>query len=462
MLLPFKARAIDSTAVVTNSFWDNWYGQVGLDMNLLFPTGHSVKDVFPNGKSFGVNVALGKWFTPEFGGRFKVVWNNGILPNDHNTWLAPYGEPGANHRKGGFLNFIWDIQFILMPPHPRFMMLIHCRLGDLFSDQYMQEPAIICYENALRYNDCGETNPLTRSYLLQDIGFQYDKLQRYDTARYYYNEALRNSPDTNNLNYKKAQFFVAMLDCTSGDDFENGILKAKKLVLQSPEPYRNWRYVNIGLIYKEVGQNDSALVYLHKVFDNVTKPAEQSYVAEFIHEIYESEGDTLKTAQFAKYLIEKPSNERVGMARVSTLNSMFQDYQTRHQEHQGILHRDDATNHHGAPGVDDGCALKHLGEVVVHALGNLAVLGGTQRRELAPTETGFLAQHAHLLIHFLAQLREFATLGGLAKPVVGGVVLLLLDEIARAMTGIGADIEGRHAFGVYQARPSCSWSRTTE
>ena len=181
-------------------------------------------------------------------------------------------------------------EHIPTPPHPRFMMLIHCRLGDLFSDQYMQEPAIICYENALRYNDYGETNPLTRSYLLQDIGFQYDKLQKYDTARYYYNEALRNSPDTNNLNYKKAQFFMAMLDCTSGDDFEKGILKAKKLVLQSPEPYRNWRYVNIGLIYKEVGQNDSALVYLHKVFDNVTQPAEQSYVAEFIHEIYESEG----------------------------------------------------------------------------------------------------------------------------------------------------------------------------
>ena len=100
----------DSTEIVTNSFWDNWYGQVGADMNLLFPKGHSVKDVFPNGKSFGVNVAVGKWFSPEFGGRFKVVWNNGILPNDYNTWLQPYGVPGENHRKGGFLNFIWDVQ----------------------------------------------------------------------------------------------------------------------------------------------------------------------------------------------------------------------------------------------------------------------------------------------------------------------------------------------------------------
>ena len=96
--------------IVTNSFWDNWYGQVGVDMSLLFPSHHKVKDVFPNGKSFGVNVAVGKWFSPEFGGRFKVVWNNGILPNNHNTWLAPYGLPGENHRHGGYLNFIWDVQ----------------------------------------------------------------------------------------------------------------------------------------------------------------------------------------------------------------------------------------------------------------------------------------------------------------------------------------------------------------
>ena len=48
---------VDSDAVVTNSFWDNWYGQLGVDMNLLFPEGHNMMNVFPNGKSFGVNVA---------------------------------------------------------------------------------------------------------------------------------------------------------------------------------------------------------------------------------------------------------------------------------------------------------------------------------------------------------------------------------------------------------------------
>jgi hypothetical protein len=97
------------SAIVTNSVWDNWYVQFGTDMNLLFPHDHNVKDVFPNGKSFGVNAAVGKWFSPEFGGRFKLTWNNGILPNNHNTWLAPYGEAGQNHREGGFVTFIGDV-----------------------------------------------------------------------------------------------------------------------------------------------------------------------------------------------------------------------------------------------------------------------------------------------------------------------------------------------------------------
>lgn len=102
-----------ANAIVENSFWDNIYLQVGADMNLLFPQGHKMIDVFPNGKSFGINAAIGKWFSPEFGGRFKLTWNNGILSNDYNTWLSPYGKPGQNHRDGGFVTFLGDIQFNL-------------------------------------------------------------------------------------------------------------------------------------------------------------------------------------------------------------------------------------------------------------------------------------------------------------------------------------------------------------
>ena len=104
---------VDSNAVVTNSFWDNWYGQVGADMILLFPVGHSVKDVFPNGKSLGVSIAVGKWFSPEFGAKLKVNWNNVIIRETHNIWYHPYGVAGGSHDNGGFVTFSGDIQLNL-------------------------------------------------------------------------------------------------------------------------------------------------------------------------------------------------------------------------------------------------------------------------------------------------------------------------------------------------------------
>ena len=86
-----------------NSFWSNWYVQAGLDMSLQNPYGHDfMGEVFPNGKSFGLNVAMGKWVTPVLGLRGRMNWENGIklLKNGHDNWLAPFYEPGKNMEKG--------------------------------------------------------------------------------------------------------------------------------------------------------------------------------------------------------------------------------------------------------------------------------------------------------------------------------------------------------------------------
>lgn len=103
----------DKYAVSLNSFWSNWYVQVGLDMSLQNPYGHSFSHVFPNGKSFGVNAAAGRWFTPGLGLRAKVNWENGIklFENGHLTWLAPFYQNGVNMHKGGYMSVVGDIQF---------------------------------------------------------------------------------------------------------------------------------------------------------------------------------------------------------------------------------------------------------------------------------------------------------------------------------------------------------------
>ena len=103
----------DKNAVALNSFWDNWFAQVGLGMSLINAYGENFSDVFPNGKTFGVNLGLGKWFTPEYGFRVGVNWQNGIVGNNHLGWLDVEGQPGSNHKGGGYIAGYVDALFNL-------------------------------------------------------------------------------------------------------------------------------------------------------------------------------------------------------------------------------------------------------------------------------------------------------------------------------------------------------------
>lgn len=101
--------------VRTDGFWQNWFVQMGLDMTLQNPYGYDFSKVFPNGKSFGLDLAIGKWFSHQVGYRGKFNWENKLplLKNDHANWLAPFYEPGENRRKGGYIAVYGDALFNL-------------------------------------------------------------------------------------------------------------------------------------------------------------------------------------------------------------------------------------------------------------------------------------------------------------------------------------------------------------
>lgn len=97
--------------VRTAGFWENWFVQMGLDMTLQNPYGYDFSKVFPNGKSFGLDLAAGKWFTHQVGIRGKLNWENKLplLENGHANWLAPFYQPGENRRKGGYIAVYGDV-----------------------------------------------------------------------------------------------------------------------------------------------------------------------------------------------------------------------------------------------------------------------------------------------------------------------------------------------------------------
>ena len=97
--------------VLTGTLWDNWFIQAGLDMSLQNPYGCDFSEVFPKGKTFGVDVALGKWFTPYVALRGKVNWENGlsIFKNKHLEWVGPADNPQSNMDEGGYAVFCVDV-----------------------------------------------------------------------------------------------------------------------------------------------------------------------------------------------------------------------------------------------------------------------------------------------------------------------------------------------------------------
>ena len=91
----------DESRVLTNGIWDNWFVQAGLDMSLMNPYGCNFSSTIPKGMTFGLNAAVGKWFTPEFGLRGRVQWDNGLIPNNSLEWVAPREDPKQNYKDGG-------------------------------------------------------------------------------------------------------------------------------------------------------------------------------------------------------------------------------------------------------------------------------------------------------------------------------------------------------------------------
>ena len=98
--------------VATNSFWSNWYVQVGVDMSVMNPYKTKFfKEDWHNGRTYGVDFAIGKWFTPGIGLRTKVQWENGAFAHAFRNTDHLISTP--DFHKGGYGAIYEDVQFNL-------------------------------------------------------------------------------------------------------------------------------------------------------------------------------------------------------------------------------------------------------------------------------------------------------------------------------------------------------------
>ena len=213
----------------------------------------------------------------------------------------------------------------------RFMALTYNRLGDLFSEQYMQEPAVYCYKQALVYNRIAPTSPYGKSNILYRIGKQYDKLQIIDSAAYYYEKALELMPDRNNMIYRDIVSSRALFDFLFHNDTIAALDSLKSMAAQAAdEAERTNRKMTIGSLYYTMGHYNSAKTCLEPVVENDS--IRRIFAANFLREIALCEGDTLKANEYAIVLAKEGALAPSNQAQVSRLNDLFQNYLQKKQE----------------------------------------------------------------------------------------------------------------------------------
>ena len=213
----------------------------------------------------------------------------------------------------------------------RFMALTYNRLGDLFSAQFMQEPAIYCCKQSLAYDRIAQTSTDKIANTLLQLGKQFDKLKEYDSASYYYERILEIHPDSQTLLYRDAVCMLALSEYSAHHDTLASLDSLKRMASQAAnEDERLGRFVGIGSIYQDMGQYDSAKVYLEPVLGKFGKKGKVA--ARLLRDIAMIEGDTVKANQYAQFLIEDVTSAANSQARVSQLNDMFQQHLQWEQE----------------------------------------------------------------------------------------------------------------------------------
>jgi DNA-binding CsgD family transcriptional regulator len=169
--------------------------------------------------------------------------------------------------------------------------------------------------------------------ILYHLGKQYDKLNEADSAAYYYEKALETMPDRNSMLYRDVVTSKALFEYNLRNDTPATMDSLKRMAaLAATETERLTRFLSIGCVYQDLGLYDSAKVYLEPVFENKDNAVRQRVAASYLHEIYQSKGDTVKANQYAQFLIEDVTSAANSQARVSQLNDMFQQHLQWEQE----------------------------------------------------------------------------------------------------------------------------------
>ena len=186
----------------------------------------------------------------------------------------------------------------------RFMAFTHTHLTGLFSDQYLHEQAIYFGARALDYYRKYEATPWHVAWMLDEIGMQFEMMERFDSASYYYGEAVIAVDDTNTLMYRDIATGLARLSYKKDKELQKSMSQLRNLLLRS-ESEKEYlaRCIAIGGIYYYEKQYDSASAYLNRIFRDSQSVEARKQAAEWLVEICKSQGREDEIIGYATFLV---------------------------------------------------------------------------------------------------------------------------------------------------------------
>ena len=221
-----------------------------------------------------------------------------------------------------------------------FMFYTYNRLMELFSAQFMMDPAIFCGKQAWVY--CQMDTSLSKEIpiIIFHIGKQYDKKGENNTAKAYYGLAIEGCSDTNSLVYRDAVSMKAICDYQMGLGTEQSLNTLKRTLFNAKgEKEKMSRFLAIGAIFMEEGAYDSAVRYFEPVFYNETEVTVKIRIAESLRVIYDSIKNQEKLNECMRFLVEQKKPEGENKAFISRLEDMYQNYLVQKKEKQAVAER---------------------------------------------------------------------------------------------------------------------------
>ena len=207
----------------------------------------------------------------------------------------------------------------------KLMALTYGRLGDLFSSQYMMRPAIDCLNNALHYCSIEPTSKYCVPRNLYLLGLQYDKLEQYDSAMYYYDRSLQLLDDTDNIVYKDIFLHKNFIDYRLNGFSEASLEGMRRFADLSKDDNESiiWDIV-VGHILHSERRYEEAKPYLEAVMKHSEDDVAKVISAEYLYKINGDFGNRDEEAGFAKYLADNKKLNEADKALVSELNYVYE------------------------------------------------------------------------------------------------------------------------------------------